>query len=1106
MASRIGLLLATILVLSSLVGGTSAVMVAASDADDSAKAAALFVCDGVADEVEINAAFANDSVVELSSGTFRTVGTISVRGNSVFRGQGPDRTVLSMAGDYAARVDIAQPDVEVSDFTITNRGWLMITTSNVKVHDVTIRDSKKTAPTVNGMFFVWADGRVCENIEFIRCKAIDVGSTGFNLNGMRSPRVNRNIRFENCLALRCGNEGSGKIWAVGFDFHEGADLYDLYVNNCRAEDCWESGFYFEPNFRNPADPNPAIPVQVNSRVTNCVSANNGWRNTEPTRFYLSGFYLSSGVTLSNCVAINNRKNGFWVWQCAEDVVLKSCIDSGSDYGFQLRTGQRLRLENCFSKSARTYGLYMWGSDGAVVSNFQLINPRKTTGCISIGLREDHPEEWWPVRDSTIEIRTSGADPNRLFLYYNGERNRISVNWASVLPEPLLALPTPPTPVPTTAVVTVETPGPAQTTPNPVEVRTPPRLPGTFLAADYDMGGEGVAYHDTTVGNTGGFYRTDDVDIERSPTIGGPVVAYTRPGEWLDYKVDATKAGVYEVTVIVSSPQDGRTMSLSVDGINFGQFTIPNTGSFDSYAPVRRLVWIGSGLHRIRIETQGYHNMHLVQVYPPGETPAVPVAPTTTTTTMPATTVSATTTTTGTPLPTVVPGGPFTTGTTSTPTPNPTMPEHTVPGRIEAELYSTGGEGVGYHDTTPGNSGGYLRQDDVDIRSDEAKANGVLTDIEPGEWVRYRLNVETPGIYTVTILAASTRSGEVVEVLIDGTCLARVPVPVSNDGRLLPSTGLVYLPRGHPSLDLKFTGPTEVDAFVVSVPGGPAVTTVPTTVAPLPTGTPTITPTPTSSPLPTPSAASTVTTTTVVTVPTLTASLTPTTLSTVTPVPTFTATPSATVVPSTPTMTVTPLPTQTPVLLPGTVQAENWTDQGPTASSVVRITPVGVTGTSVSSRADGAWTEYEVNSTRTGIMKLVLRLRPVSSAGSESGSLRVLFDGVTWVNLAAQGDATTFVNRTQLVYLEKGPHRVRLEIGRGVSVDYLTFEPVEASMNGVPVAQVTVVDTISVPPDADLPRAVLPEPVISPGMGAPEVTLSPSTNTSLEVTVTPVVDG
>lgn len=49
--------------------------------------------------------------------------------------------------------------------------------------------------------------------------------------------------------------------------------------------------------------------------------------------------------------------------------------------------------------------------------------------------------------------------------------------------------------------------------------------------------------------------------------------------------------------------------------------------------------------------------------------------------------------------------------------------HTIPGIIQAEDYNEGGEGVGYHDTTPfKNEGGGYRNDGVDI-----KARGKATD-------------------------------------------------------------------------------------------------------------------------------------------------------------------------------------------------------------------------------------------------------------------------------------------------------------------------------------------------------------------------------------------
>ncbi len=405
----------------------AATIVAASDASATSKASAQYVCDGSSDQTEINDALARGGEVILTEGTFRTSGTVFCKSGNTLTGKGQDKTIISMAGDYAARIDIAQPNVKVQDLTITQRGWLMITTSHVTVEDVTIRDSKKTAPTVNGMFFVWADGRVCEDIAFTRCIAQDVGSTGFNLNGQKSPRENRNIRFEGCKAIRCGNEGSGKIWAVGFDFHEGADLYDLTVNNCYAEDCWESGFYFEPNFYNGEDPNQAIPVQVNSKVTNCVAVNNGWRNNLDTAFYKTGFYLSSAVTLTGCDSKNNKNNGFWVWQSAKDVILNSCTDDGSDKAFQVRTGSNLKFNDCTSWNARTYALYAWGTSGAIFDNFRIINPKKTSGAVCLGLREDHPNDPWAVTGCTFDILLTGANKDTLIRYDNAYNNKITIN-------------------------------------------------------------------------------------------------------------------------------------------------------------------------------------------------------------------------------------------------------------------------------------------------------------------------------------------------------------------------------------------------------------------------------------------------------------------------------------------------------------------------------------------------------------------------------------------------------------------------------------------------------------------------------------------------------
>ncbi|HIH03765.1 MAG TPA: DUF2341 domain-containing protein [Methanoregulaceae archaeon] len=57
------------------------------------------------------------------------------------------------------------------------------------------------------------------------------------------------------------------------------------------------------------------------------------------------------------------------------------------------------------------------------------------------------------------------------------------------------------------------------------------------AEDFDTGGEGVAYHDTTATNLGGAYRkTEGVDIEFFQAENGYNVGWIRDGEWLRYTV------------------------------------------------------------------------------------------------------------------------------------------------------------------------------------------------------------------------------------------------------------------------------------------------------------------------------------------------------------------------------------------------------------------------------------------------------------------------------------------------------------------------------------------------------------------------------------------
>jgi hypothetical protein len=78
----------------------------------------------------------------------------------------------------------------------------------------------------------------------------------------------------------------------------------------------------------------------------------------------------------------------------------------------------------------------------------------------------------------------------------------------------------------------------------------------------------------------------------------------------------------------------------------------------------------------------------------------------------------------------------------------------VPGKIEAEDYDTGGEGVAYHDDDAGNNGGqYRTSEGVDIESCGEGGYNVGW-MNAGEWIEYSINVMEAGTYTIHVRTAS----------------------------------------------------------------------------------------------------------------------------------------------------------------------------------------------------------------------------------------------------------------------------------------------------------------------------------------------------------------
>lgn len=109
----------------------------------------------------------------------------------------------------------------------------------------------------------------------------------------------------------------------------------------------------------------------------------------------------------------------------------------------------------------------------------------------------------------------------------------------------------------------------------------------------------------------------------------------------------------------------------------------------------------------------------------------------------------------------------------------------IPGRVQCELYDRGGEGISYHDSDSVNNGSgklnpangtflneFRMNEGVDISytktngTDDNPYNDVMPEMnqlyvgwtEPGEWIRYTVDVAKAGKYKIGIMFTSNRGG------------------------------------------------------------------------------------------------------------------------------------------------------------------------------------------------------------------------------------------------------------------------------------------------------------------------------------------------------------
>ncbi|MFK7737687.1 MAG: Ig-like domain-containing protein, partial [Pirellulaceae bacterium] len=239
--------------------------------------------------------------------------------------------------------------------------------------------------------------------------------------------------------------------------------------------------------------------------------------------------------------------------------------------------------------------------------------------------------------------------------------------------------------------------------------------------EFDVGGEGIAYSDMTIGNqASSAFRTD----ENVDTNGDIITNDIEAGEWLEYTTDI-EAGVYDITLHKSWGAPGKQVRLLIADQNsatefeeLGVFesTTGDGGENIVLPAVSLSAWAGTErVIRVEMLSSSFGINWLDFAFTNAAQTAYVDR-------------------------TIAAGSP------------------TV---VELEQFDLGGEGIAYSDSSPGNNASDTFRADEDV---DTNGSLLTNDVVDGEWLEYTTNIEA-GQYDITLNKNWSAGDAAVKLLV-----------------------------------------------------------------------------------------------------------------------------------------------------------------------------------------------------------------------------------------------------------------------------------------------------------------------------------------------------